>query len=69
VPSQETVFVVERRKHPRIRVEFPLDYSHVHAKETHGGIVANACEGGLLVYLPELMEIGTLLKEVAKNHE
>ncbi len=31
-------------------------------KETYGGIVANASEGGLLVYLPQRIEIGTVLK-------
>lgn len=56
------VFTVERRKHPRYIVEFPLDYSQIDGKEIYGGIVANASEGGLLVYLPQRMEIGVLLK-------
>jgi c-di-GMP-binding flagellar brake protein YcgR len=60
--SKEGIFAVERRKHPRIRVELPLDYSIADKEETHGGIVANASEGGLLVYLPEAIEIGTVLK-------
>ena len=60
--SKEGVFVVERRKHPRIRIELPLDYSPVGREEIHKGSVVNASEGGLLVYLPEAMEIGAVLK-------
>ncbi len=56
------IFTVERRKHPRVSVEFPFDYSFMEGKETYGGIVANASEGGLLVYLPQRIEIGTVLK-------
>lgn len=64
-PSSQTkkgVLAIEKRKHPRFSVELPLDYSRVDGKELYGGIVANASEGGLLVYLPERMEIGTVLK-------
>jgi c-di-GMP-binding flagellar brake protein YcgR len=56
------VLAIEKRKHPRFSVELPLDYSRVNGKEILGGMVANASEGGLLVYLPERVEIGTLLK-------
>ncbi len=64
-PSTEKkmgVFTVERRRYPRHSVEFPLDYSRVEGKETYGGIVANASEGGLLVYLPQRIELGATLK-------
>jgi len=60
--SKEGIFLVERRKHPRIRVELPLDYSLADREETYGGIVANASEGGLLVYFSEATELGALLK-------
>ena len=56
------VLAIEKRKYPRFSVELPLDYSRVDGKETLGGMVANASEGGLLVYLPERIEIGALLK-------
>ena len=56
------VLAVEKRKHPRFSVELPLDYVRVNGKDIFGGIVANASEGGLLVYLPERMQIGDLLK-------
>ncbi len=59
---KEGIFLVERRKYPRIRVELPLDYCLVDREENYGGIVANASEGGLLVYLPEAIEIGAILK-------
>ena len=56
------VLAVDRRRHPRFSVELPLDYCRVEGKETYGGIVANASEGGILVYLPERMEMGAVLK-------
>ena len=60
-PSKEGIFIVERRKHPRFSVELPLDYS-IERMERHGGIAANASKSGLLVYLPEAIFVGTLLK-------
>jgi len=60
--SKEGIFIVERRKHPRIRVELPLDYSLVDSEETHGGLIADISEGGLLVYLPEALKLETLLR-------
>jgi len=56
------VLAIEKRRHPRYSVELPLDYSLTNGNETYGGIVANASEGGLLVYLPEVMRIGDFLK-------
>lgn len=43
-------------------VELPLDYSKKGKKADFGGIVKNASEGGILVYLPERMEVGEMLK-------
>ncbi len=60
--SKEGIFIVERRKHPRIRVELPLDYSLVDSEETHGGLIADISEGGLLVYLPQALKLETLLR-------
>ncbi|MFB3884314.1 MAG: PilZ domain-containing protein [Thermodesulfobacteriota bacterium] len=56
------VLAVDRRKHARFAVDLPLSYSRVDDKELFGGIVANASGGGILVYLPERMEIGAVLK-------
>jgi hypothetical protein len=59
--SKEGIFIVERRKHPRLRLELPLDYC-IESVERHGGVVANASRSGLLVYLPEPIFVGSLLK-------
>lgn len=56
------VLAVEKRRYPRYTAEFPLDYSRIDDKGTYGGMVANVSEGGLLVYLPQRMEIGAVLK-------
>jgi c-di-GMP-binding flagellar brake protein YcgR len=56
------VLAIEKRRHPRFSIELPLDYARIDGKDTFGGMVANASEGGLLVYLPERIEIGALLK-------
>jgi c-di-GMP-binding flagellar brake protein YcgR len=56
------ILSVERRKHPRYSVELPLDYSRLDGNDLYGGIVWNASEGGILVYLPERMEIGAVLR-------
>ena len=64
-PTSQTrmgVLSIEKRKYPRFSVELPLNYSRAEGKEILGGMVANASEGGLLVYLPEKMEIGAFLK-------
>ena len=61
--SPKGVLAVEKRKHPRYSIEFPLDYSRIEGKTAYnGGLTADASEGGLLVYLPEMIEIGALLK-------
>ncbi len=59
--SKEGIFIVERRKNPRLSVELPLDYS-IESVDRYGGVAANASKGGLLVYLPEAIVVGTLLK-------
>jgi hypothetical protein len=59
--SKESVFVAERRAHPRHILELPIDYSNMDGKE-RWGIAADASEGGLLVYLNEVIENGSLLK-------
>ncbi len=63
-PSKTKIgtFVVERRKSPRRSIELPFGYSYIDGKELYGGILENAGEGGVLVYLPERVEMGTLLK-------
>jgi c-di-GMP-binding flagellar brake protein YcgR len=59
--SKEGIFIVERRRHPRFSIELPLDYA-IESMDRHGGIAANASKGGLLVYLPEAIVVGTSLR-------
>ena len=59
---KEKTFLAERRHYPRISAELPLGYSIVDEKENHGGMVGDVSEGGLLVYLKERLNVGTLLK-------
>jgi hypothetical protein len=51
----------EKRKYPRFHVDLPIEYSRTDLFVKHGRAV-NASEGGLLIYFPELMEIGQHLK-------
>ncbi len=59
--SKEGASSPERREHPRYTLELPIDYCTLDGKE-RWGIAADASEGGLLVYLPEVIERGSLLK-------
>ncbi len=51
----------EKRKHPRFSVDLPVEYSRTDLSGDRGRAM-NASEGGLLLYLPEQMEIGSHLK-------
>ena len=60
--SDKGTLVVEKRKHPRIHLDLPLAYCIADQGENYGGIVADASEEGLLVYLKEHIEVGARLK-------
>ena len=47
----------EKRKHPRFDVNLPIEYV-CSGLVANRGEALNASEGGLLLYLPEKMEIG-----------
>ena len=51
----------EKRKHPRFSVDMPVEYGHADVSVRQGH-ATNASEGGLLVCLPEKMEIGKHLR-------
>ncbi len=51
----------ERRKSPRSLMDLPLEYRVINAPFSHGGIVANGSEDGLLIYSVKDMPIGTKL--------
>lgn len=47
----------EKRRHPRFNVDLPLEYAPSSLFVKHGRTI-NISEGGLLLYLPERIEIG-----------
>ena len=51
----------EKRNHPRFNVDLPVEYSRTDLLIDQGRAI-NASEGGLLLYLPEKMEIGNHLR-------
>lgn len=51
----------ERRKYPRFNIDLPIEYSRSDSL-FNVGRAANASEGGLLLSLPEPMEMGQHLK-------
>ena len=51
----------EKRKHPRFSVDLPVEYGRADVSVKQGHAM-NASEGGLLLYLPEQMEIGKHLR-------
>ena len=53
-----------QRKHPRLIVELPFDYSCTDREGKYRGVATNVSEGGLLVYLSELIPKGAILKVV-----
>jgi c-di-GMP-binding flagellar brake protein YcgR len=57
---EQGIFIVERRKHPRFAIELPLDYS-IENKDHYGGVAVNASRGGVIVYLPVAIVVGTSL--------
>ena len=51
----------EKRKHPRFSVDLPAEYKRADLSVEQGHAI-NASEGGLLLYLPEQIEIGKQLR-------
>jgi c-di-GMP-binding flagellar brake protein YcgR len=52
---------LEKRKYPRFSIDLPVEYSRTDLFIKHGRAI-NASEGGLLLYLPEQVEIGQYLR-------
>ncbi len=52
----------ERRRHPRYNIDLPIEYVRENTRSHLSGRAINASEGGLLVYFPEKIEIGEVLK-------
>lgn len=53
---------LERRRHPRFSIDLPIEYHFVPSPTSHAGRALNASKGGLLVYLPQRVDIGQHLK-------
>ncbi len=51
----------EKRRYPRFSVDLLVEYNRKDLVVRQGRVI-NASEGGLLVYFPEQMEIGQLLR-------
>jgi c-di-GMP-binding flagellar brake protein YcgR len=51
----------ERRRSPRLFIELPLEYRVVNAPYSHGGLVVNVSEVGLLINSIKNMPVGTKL--------
>jgi len=51
----------EKRKHPRFSVDLPAEYNRTDLSVMQGH-ATNASEGGLLLYLPEQIEVGNHLR-------
>jgi c-di-GMP-binding flagellar brake protein YcgR len=60
--SHVGVVNLERRRNPRFSIDLPIEYQLIPPTFRDTGRVLNASEGGLLVYLPQQVEIGQHLK-------
>ena len=51
----------EKRKHPRVNMNLPLEYRVLDAPRVQAGMVINASESGLLLHSIKDMPVGTKL--------
>lgn len=51
----------ERRKHPRFSVALPVEYYKINSRNSLNGRVLNASESGVMVNLPEMLEVDRYL--------
>jgi hypothetical protein len=52
----------EKRRHPRFLLHLPIEYYRVNSDFNSPGYTSNASKSGLMVNLPEQMDIGQYLK-------
>lgn len=52
----------ERRKHPRLSINLPVEYWQINNPKSHPGHTADISEGGLFLHLSEEIEIGQNLR-------
>jgi hypothetical protein len=53
--------IKEKRKHPRVNMELPLEYRVSEAPNLYGAMVVNVSESGLLIHSVRDLTIGTKL--------
>jgi hypothetical protein len=58
---QDLNLTKEKRKHPRVNMDLPLEYRVLDAPHLHGALVVNVSESGLLVHSVKNLPIGTKL--------
>lgn len=58
---QDSNFIKEKRKHPRVNMELPLEYRVLDAPHLHGAMVVNVSESGLLIHSVKDLTIGAKL--------
>ncbi len=59
---EDPKYFTERRRHPRVCMDLPLEYLANHHSRARGGIVVDASETGFLIYSTEDIPVGTNLK-------
>ncbi len=52
----------ERRRYPRFSIDLPIEYYRLPSPEKKQGRVSNISEGGIMIYLPEKLDIGRQLR-------
>jgi len=52
----------EKRRHPRFLLNLPIEYYRVNSDLNSSGYTSNASKSGLMVNLPEQIDIGQYLK-------
>jgi c-di-GMP-binding flagellar brake protein YcgR len=58
----ETGYLVERRMNRRFNVDLPIRYYKPDSATGRNGRAMNVSEGGILIHLPDRMEIGQIMK-------
>jgi len=58
---QDSSHIREKRKHPRVNMDLPLEYRMTNAPQAYGALVVNASETGLLVHSIKNIPTGTKL--------
>jgi len=52
----------EKRKHPRFSLDLPVEYWRMNSSKSHPARTSNISEGGILLYLPEEIEMAEELR-------